>query len=58
MTEVVVQFKSDKLTDFGETLKFWQDSDCDAIQTYISGTSGPLGADKLLERYGRKWRQL
>ena len=39
-------------------LKYWQHADQDTLQIYTSGTSGPIAADQLLERDGRKWRQI
>jgi glucose-6-phosphate 1-dehydrogenase len=39
-------------------LKFWQASNSGTMQTYAAGTSGPMDANELLERDGRKWRAL
>jgi len=38
-------------------LKYWQNAAQDTLQVYSSGTSGPIAADKLLERDSRKWQK-
>ncbi len=39
-------------------LKYWQNAAPDTLQVYSSGASGPIAADKLLGRDGRKWQKL
>ncbi len=39
-------------------LQYWQEANEDSLQTYASGSAGPIAADKLLERDGRKWRPM
>jgi len=39
-------------------LKYWQNGTSDTLHLYKSGSSGPGAANALLERDGKKWREL